>query len=174
MRHLAAIFVLALASASALSQAPAKPEAELKAISYLVGNFDAENTITMGPETAKDNGTCVSKWALKDRYIRMEVAGTMGSYGPYEGLMLLTYNEMSKKYEAAWFDSMGGQSLRAVGQIEGGKLTLVSDAFAAGGPEMRFRMTYSQRDAKTVDFRLDAKVGDADWSPQLVSVYRRK
>lgn len=158
-----------------MAQEPApRPDAELKAIEYLVGKFDTKDKMHMSPtETVESKGTSDSKWVLMKRYISMDNTGTMGGV-PFEGHMMVTYNEMAKRYEASWFDSMGGASLKASGQIKDGTLEMVSEPYSPGGPPMIFRLSYKPIDAKSFNFKLEMKVGEADWSNVITSVYTKK
>ncbi len=171
---LMSILLLVACVGSRAQEMPPQPEAELKAISYLVGEFETTDTMHM-PDGSKmeSKGKATSKWALMDRYVHMMVAGEMGPGMKFEGMFMITYNEVDKQYEASWFDSMGGQSIKAKGQITDGKLVLTSDTFKYMEQEMTFRLTYSKIDDKSLSFMLEMKIGE-EWMTQLSSVYKKK
>lgn len=169
--------LLLIACVGALAQEmqmPPKPEAELKAINYLVGEFDTTDTMHM-PDGSKmeSKGKATSKWTLMDRYVQMNVAAEMGPGNKFEGLFMITYNEVDKQYEASWFDSMGGQSIKAKGQMTDGKLAMTSETFKYMEQEMTFRLTYTKIDEKSFNFTLEIKMGE-EWMTQLSSVYKKK
>lgn len=171
----ATALVAALFSACFAQQAPPRP-AELDKLDFIAGDFDCVDTFTMpaGEKTEVKSKT-VSKWALDKRYIRYETFGEMPGMGKFEGMMMLTWNELIGKYEATWFDSAGGWSIKAHGdKVENDTLVLTSEEETI--PEMgtmQFRLTYKKLDAKKVEFKLDMKMGD-DWMNQMTSVLTRK
>ena len=165
---------IALASVSMAQEPAPRPDAELKAIEYLVGKFDTKDKMHMSPtETVESKGTSDSKWVLMKRYISMDNTGTMGGV-PFEGHMMVTYNEMAKRYECSWFDSMGGASLKAKGQIKDGVLEMVSDPYDAGGPPMIFRLSYKPVNKHEVSFKLEMKMGEGAWTDVISSTYMKK
>lgn len=74
----------------------------------------------------KSNGTSKCTMVMGGRYLMEEVKGTsMGM--PFEGLMLLGYDNTLKRYDSTWIDSMGTSISSSHGTMKDGKLELSGD-----------------------------------------------
>jgi hypothetical protein len=173
---LTTIFVCAALAVCVAQQEPPRP-AELDKLDFLTGEFTQIDTVTgpTGEKTeVKDNKSSV-KWSLGKRYIHAEYFGDMPGMGKFEGLMMISWNELISKYEGTWFDSTGGWHIKASGTFENDTLVLTSEAEEMpGAGKMFFRMSYKKLDAKKIEFKLDMKMADADWSNMMTSIMTRK
>ena len=155
-------------------QMPPRP-AELDKLEFMAGDFDEATTMTMPTgEKVETKGAVSAKWTLGKRYIRSENTGEMPGMGKFEGMLMLTWNELIGKYEGTWFDSMGGWHLKASGMLENDTLTLISEEVEyPGAGKMQFRMSYKKLDAKKIEFKLDLKM-DGEFANQMTSIMTRK
>lgn len=157
-------------------QMPPRPDAELAKLNFLTGEFDQTDTYAdpASNEKIEVKSKTSSKWVLSKRYVRSEYFGEMPGMGKFEGMMMLTWNEVASKYEATWFDSTGGWHIKAQGAFEGETLTMISEEEEMPGMgKTQFRLSYKKVDDKKVEFKLDMKAG-ADWSNIMTSMMTRK
>ena len=73
-----------------------------------VGTWDAEVTMWMDPKAppSKSKATSQVRMLLGGRYQEATNKGDFGGM-PFEGISLLAYNNMTKKFENTWIDNMG-------------------------------------------------------------------
>lgn len=83
---------------------PAKEHAEL---AKQVGDWDADcETYMPGSPVMKSKGSAKISMIMGGRFLREEFKGTMMGQ-PFEGIMLLGYDNNLKRYDSMWIDSMG-------------------------------------------------------------------
>jgi hypothetical protein len=97
----------------------AKPGENHKLLAGLVGTWNYTVKMWMNPDpNAKpevSKGTATRKAALDGHYFLFEVSGKMQMPGPdgkmkdmdFKGMSIEAYNNVTKKFEAAWMDNMG-------------------------------------------------------------------
>jgi hypothetical protein len=74
-----------------------------------IGEWDmaVESMNPMEPgKSEKSGGTTVSKAIMGGRFVVSEIKSTMMGM-PFEGMEICGYNNVSKKFESSWIDSMG-------------------------------------------------------------------
>jgi hypothetical protein len=74
----------------------------------IVGTFDARVRSWMDPAKPPEDttGTSVNGWTLGNRFVEQKYEGTMMGQ-PFTGMGYVGYNNVKKKYESVWMDSMG-------------------------------------------------------------------
>jgi len=86
------------------SMAPGSKHAEL---AKQVGEWDTDCEQFMpGMPVQKTKGSATITMIMNGRYLREEFKGTMMGQ-PFDGLMLLGYDNNLKRYDSTWIDSMG-------------------------------------------------------------------
>ena len=72
--------------------------------------MDSSVTATMDPSKPpeKSEGTSEGMLLLGGRFVQVQHHGTMMGQ-PFEGVMLLGYDNLRKKYTSSWVDNMGTQ-----------------------------------------------------------------
>lgn len=150
------------------------PPKELNAVAFLMGNFTANMTFHMGPETSPSKGTIKCVKALGGMWIEAFHTYDMGGMKML-GRHLLTYDPAQKMYVGYWFDQAAPGAMELSGKLNGNTLTLISKPVAVPGMEgmQTFRATYVKKDAKHVTFRLETKAG-AKWEPAIVGTFTKK
>lgn len=83
---------------------PAKEHAEL---AKSVGDWDADcETYMPGSPVMKSKGSAKISTIMGGRFLREEFKGTMMGQ-PFDGIMLLGFDNNLKRYDCMWIDSMG-------------------------------------------------------------------
>ncbi|MBI5442207.1 MAG: DUF1579 domain-containing protein [Deltaproteobacteria bacterium] len=85
----------------------ATPGATHRLLASLAGAWTTRTTAWMEPgqPPVEGTGTCRQKMLLGGRYLQQEYAGEMMGK-PFEGVNLLGYDNVTKKYQSVWIDSM--------------------------------------------------------------------
>jgi Protein of unknown function (DUF1579) len=80
-----------------------KPAAELKFVEPLIGTWDAEVKMWMGPgEPMVSKGVMVNDWVLGGRWLRHAYRGDEN----FEGSGYFGFNKTTGKFEGLWIDTM--------------------------------------------------------------------
>lgn len=113
------------------AMAAGAPGAAHKAIEPLVGEWNVEVKTWMAPDAPPTvtKGSAKASWILDKRFIQEEFKGEfMGQ--PFNGLSLLGYDNMKKKYSSLWLDSMHTAMFVTEGEAsEGGKVIKLEGSF---------------------------------------------
>ena len=122
-------------------QSPSGPsEADMKAcieaatpgpmhqhLAQSVGTWSGKTTMWMAPGAEPQSGTCTSTCsaAMDGRFTTVEVAGDVPGMGPFSGLGIYGYDNVSKKFQSCWIDNMGTQIMNGTGTLspDGNTLT---------------------------------------------------
>ena len=121
----------------------ATPGEAHKALSNLIGTWDAKITSYMDPsgKPTEEKGTSTYRSIMDGRYILEEVESQfMGQ--PFKGMGLYGYDNGSKKYVSTWVDSMGTGIMTGTGTSDDGGKTInwTSRAFdPMTGKEQNYR-----------------------------------
>lgn len=87
----------------------AQPGPEHKKLQALAGEWTTEIKMRMGgPDSPWENHTGHSKIqsALGGRYLIEKFTAELGMMGKMEGLLILSYNNLTEEYESIWMDNM--------------------------------------------------------------------
>ena len=135
------------------------PPAELKHVSYMVGNWKCSGTaMGMDGSPSKMSGTAKVSLSL-DRYIEWNTDDNIEGMGPIKGKFMLSYDSMSKKWQGTWFDTMSSLPLNLSGQMKGNVLTMMSGEMPdmMGGKTV-YRVTYTKKSANNIEMKVDFKM----------------
>jgi hypothetical protein len=139
----------------------AQPGEDHKIIQQFAGQWQAEMQMWMDPAQKEPR---VSKGTLEvtplhgGRYVRGEFKGTFDMPGPdgkmqsmpFTGTMLWGYNNVEKRYESTWMDSMSTGIMMSTGQASADGKSVESRAeFRMPGPDGKMA-TYKQRELVTM------------------------
>lgn len=93
--------------AMAAMEAYAKPGPEHAKLKALEGTWDAKITMWMDPKAPpmEMSGKTENKMVM-DRYLQQQFTGDMGGM-PFQGMGIVAYNNVLKKYQSTWIDNMG-------------------------------------------------------------------
>jgi hypothetical protein len=84
-----------------------------------VGEWTGKNTMWMGAGSDPIETTCTSTvTSLMDgRYFQVEMKGEMPGMGPYRGLGLYGFDNVSQKFSSTWIDNHGTGMMQGTGTI---------------------------------------------------------
>lgn len=71
----------------------------------LAGNWKTSVKTWMGPEPTLSEGTCERTMIMGGRYLESKYTGDMMGM-PFEGMEILTYDNMKKQFTSMWIDNM--------------------------------------------------------------------
>lgn len=122
-----------------------------KALSNMVGTFDAKVTMYQAPGAPPQvsSARSVSQWVLGNRYVQENVTGTfMGM--PFEGIGYTGYDNGKKQYVGTWIDNFGTGVMTSTGSTsDNGKTwkfkSITTDPMT--GKDMPGEMTMTMADA---------------------------
>jgi hypothetical protein len=102
---------------------PGEPHARL---AKGAGTWHGTQQLWMGPGMEPMSSTCTSTVSslMDGRYAKCEVAGEMPGMGPFNGLGLTGFDNVSKKFVASWVDNMGTGIMYGTGDLSGDGKTL--------------------------------------------------
>jgi len=147
------------------------PEAELKAVAFMNGNFKADLTFSFGGQDTKGTGSIKSEMGLNGRFQRAMHSYVMEPGQPaMEGMQMLTYNPDKKKYVSHWFDGTSPTAIEMSGDLKDGTLTVSGDADMMG-QKMKMRATY-KKTADGFSFVLEMDQGGT-WSKLISGTYKK-
>ncbi len=102
-----------------------KPGPEHKVLEPLVGKWTTHVKWWMDPAAPPEesDGTGEVKWIMEGRYLQESHKGTsMGK--PFEGMGLVGFDNMKKKYVSTWIDNMGTGITTSQGMYDAAKKTI--------------------------------------------------
>lgn len=83
------------------------------------GTWQGKTTMWMFPGSEPMKSECVSKATsiLDGRYIRVEITGEMPGMGPFNGIGVYGYDNVSGKYVSTWIDNHSTGILNGTGEV---------------------------------------------------------
>jgi len=94
----------------------------------MIGTWDVQTSVWFGPGDPMVSGGKVTKrWALGGRFLLQDYEGDETPMGRFFGKGMLGYNNISKRYQSVWIDTMSTAMLVQTGDWEGDALVLVGD-----------------------------------------------
>lgn len=83
------------------------------------GTWQGTNTMWMGPkaEPIETESTTTITPVLDGRFIRLEMKGEMPGMGPYHGLAVQGYDNVSQKFISTWIDNMSTSMAQGEGEL---------------------------------------------------------
>lgn len=148
--------ILMTTAAMQAQMGPPTPAPELKKLDFMVGNWSAEGTMTMGP------GTPTSKWTtnthaewMQGNFFLVENSDMdLGPMGKGKEVAYLGYDPERKMYTYRAFNSMG-EAEDSTGNVDGDTWTWTSDEHMNGMTmKGRFTMKVLSPTSYTMKFEL--------------------
>jgi hypothetical protein len=159
--------------------AAAMPGEMHKWLAHRTGEWDMEVVTTnpMDPsQTEKTAGTSKSHAIMDGRFILTEVKATMMGQ-PFEGFEITGYNNVTKKFESAWIDSMGTGIFNSTGTYDEKtkQLTMAGEMVdAASSQKVGMRSVITIKDNDHSTFEMFGPGMDGKESKVLTINYTRK
>ena len=173
------IFVAALTCAYSQDTAGAqeidmKAPAEMKNLEFLLGQWTGKETYHFGGTASKSDGSITATMTMSGRFVQGVHRSTIPNEGPFEGLHLVTYDSVAKKYRAWWFDSASSEPMEMEGSLIGNKLVMTSKPSKAPGMEnVIFRSTFEKKSDKSLGFLLEMQMS-GNWTTAIEATYTKK
>ncbi len=84
-----------------------------------VGVWQGKNTMWMAPgaEPMKSESTSTFTSIMDGRYVKCETAGEMPGMGPYNGMGIYGFDNVSKKFVSNWVDNHSTGIMNGVGEL---------------------------------------------------------
>jgi hypothetical protein len=84
-----------------------------------VGVWQGKTTMWMGPggDTMKSECTSTVSKMMDGRYVKVELAGEMPGMGPYTGLGIHGFDNVTQKFVANWIDNHGTGLMTGTGDL---------------------------------------------------------
>ena len=134
IRGIAAWLLVATATLSAQSAAPAKPGPEHQKLSAFVGTWNSEGTSQESPygPAGKVSAVETYEWLPGGFFLSHKWDVKQGSL-QFQGMEIIGYDARNKAYTSRFFDSLGNSgTLR--GRVQGNAWTWTGDSDVAGKP----------------------------------------
>jgi Protein of unknown function (DUF1579) len=122
----------------------ATPGKEHKALAAMAGEWDITTKYRMGPNEGWQDGkaTCTYKSVMGGRWVIQEFKSEFGGM-PFEGLQILGYDNMKKKYVSSWRDNFSTWAVHTEGtaSADGKTITLTGQMVDLMTPKGRTMKT---------------------------------
>ncbi|HJQ79523.1 MAG TPA: DUF1579 domain-containing protein [Lacipirellulaceae bacterium] len=172
------LFIVACQSNAQESPEMPSPQKEHQWLNKLVGEWDTEGEMQMGPgaDPIKSTGTDSARmlggfWLVSD--VKGEVMGTS-----IEARLTLGYDPAKKKYVGTWIDSMTSYMWNYEGSVDdtGKILTLNTEGpgFHGGGQMTKFKEVIEIKNKDERTFTSSFQEEDGTWTKMMSVTYRRK
>ncbi len=146
-----------------------------------VGSWRGKNTMWCGPDSEPTTIDCTNTIAalLDGRFTKCEMAGEIPGMGPYSGLAITGYDNVSKKFVCSWIDNFGTGMALGEGDLSAdGKVLTWNFTFNCPIQKkpvvMRQVETDTGKDSKTVEsFGPDPKTGK-EFKMMRIELVKRK
>lgn len=106
----------------------ATPNENHRVLDQVVGNWDYTSKMWMSPAAPPEEstGTSQAQWVMDGRFVQQNVHGqSMGQ--PFDGTMVLGYDNAKKSYVGTWYDNMGTGMMNSTGQFDPTTKTLTQN-----------------------------------------------
>jgi len=155
----------------------AMPGEPHKQLASLAGSWKTTTKEWMEPgkPPTESTGMCEYKVLLDGRYVQQECTGEMMGE-PFTGIGTHGYDNLTKKYETTWIDSMGTGIFKMEGtaSADGKTITLKGGHPEPGGGHMRHRAIWKFPDANTQIFEMYGAHGQDKETKMMEITYTRK
>jgi hypothetical protein len=109
-------------------EAAGMPGSQHAEMMKMVGTWKAKNQMWMAPGT--EAMVSEGEWhvsSMMGRYLKTEVKGDMPGMGPFEGLAIMGFDNVSQQYVMSWFDNMGTGIMQGTGSMSADGKTMTSN-----------------------------------------------
>ena len=147
-------------------------------LAKLEGTWDVKTKSWMDPSQPPEEttGSCEFRMVLGGRYLEQRFQGTaMGQ--PFSGIGYTGFDNVKKKYEAYWIDSLGTGMLVMTGSLDkGGKKTVYTGSMLdpTNGKKVAIKSVDTEVDADTLLFEMWMSGPDGKMAKSMEMTYTRK
>ena len=157
-----------------MEMGPMGPPEQLKEIAYMVGDWDIDVDLRMGPEAPWTSSVATASLEpiLNGGAYQMVFKGNMMDMD-FEGRMLYTYDREENRYEGTWIDTIACRESTSVGGFQDGKLVLEGVDLHAG-QKIWMRMTHDKRGDNEYVWTMESSIDGENWYTSMKMAYTRK
>ena len=147
-------------------------------LAKLEGTWTVKTKSWMDPSQPPEEttGSCEFRMVLGGRYLEQRFQGTaMGQ--PFSGIGYTGFDNVKKKYEAYWIDSLGTGMLVMTGSLDkGGKKTVYTGSMLdpTNGKKVAIKSVDTEVDADTLLFEMWMSGPDGKMAKSMEMTYTRK
>jgi hypothetical protein len=147
-------------------------------LAKLEGTWNVKTKSWMDPSQPPEEttGSCEFRMVLGGRYLEQRFQGTaMGQ--PFSGIGYTGFDNVKKKYEAYWIDSMGTGMMVMSGTLDkGGKKTVYTGSMLdpTNGKKVAIKSVDTEVDADTLLFEMWMSGPDGKMAKSMEMTYTRK
>lgn len=130
--------------------AAATPGEQHKRLAEDVGTWHGKNTMWMGPRTEpiESESTTTISSLYDGRFTKLDMKGEIPGMGPYHGLAIHGFDNISKKFVATWIDNLSTGFANGEGELSKDGKTLTW-TFACNCPLKKTPITMRQVETTT-------------------------
>jgi hypothetical protein len=94
-----------------------------------VGSWDGKTSMVMAPNAPAIESTCTTTVTsiMDGRYVQVDVAGEMPGMGPYKGMYIYGFDNVSQEFVATAIDNMGTGVMHGTGELSADGKTLTTN-----------------------------------------------
>ena len=153
------------------------PDAHHESLGRFVGDWNAEVTFRMGPDAPEETsvGRQKSEMIYDGRFLRSTFEGDMGGM-PFEGMSLMGYDKIEKKFVSIWVDSMSTMIFMESGTYDEATKTYTMTASFTDpmGQKVKSKHVMRYESADRYVFEMHEAKGGGDWFNSGTIVYTRR
>ncbi|MFH2050780.1 MAG: DUF1579 family protein [bacterium] len=175
MMFMACVMLMPMTLMAQDEMPPMGAPVEMKALAFLVGDWDAEMEWLMDTTQGwvKSTGTCTYSYILDSAAMKMDFKSEfMGM--PFTGLAIETYDRESKVWQSTWIDNMGARTTIMTG-TRGNNGSLFEGKELYQGKESHMRMFTSNETETSFDWKMEQSMdGGKTWMESGRAKYTKK
>jgi hypothetical protein len=147
------------------------PADALAKLSFMQGDWAGKQDFnTNGGPAMVGDATDRINLGIAGKYVCEMLSTTLPGRKPTDTRHFISYDKLTGKYKAWWFNDTSYHPMELTGDLAGNKLVLMSDS-SAPGPVLR--ATYESPSADKLTFLLEMKNGD-NWTRLFLTTYAKK
>ncbi len=150
--------------------------AALEKLAFMKGDWSGQQEFNpQGGPAMVGEATNRVETAVGGRYLSEVLATTLPGRKPSDSRHFISFDPVSGKFVAWWFNDTAIGPLVLEGEVAGSTLVLTTKAPATGAPAPTvLRATYESAAADTLVFRLEMQGKDGSWTRLFTTTYKRK
>jgi hypothetical protein len=153
------------------------PDEHHEVLERFVGEWDAEATFRMGPDQPESTsmGSQSSEMVYDGRFVKSIYRGDFGGM-PFEGMSLMGYDKIKKKYVSLWVDSMSTMIYTDSGSYdaESESFTMKTTMTDPMGREVQAKHVMRFEGDDRIVFEMHESVDGGEWFQNGTLVYTRR
>ncbi len=171
----ACLIIMPMASMAQEEMPPMGPPEEMKALAFLVGEWEADMEWLMDTTQGwvPSKGTCTYSYILDGAVMQMDFRSEMMGM-PFNGFAFETYDRENKKWQSTWMDNMGARITLMTGtRANNGSVFFGNEKYLGEAYDMR--MSTSNETEKSFEWIMEQSWdGGKTWKETGRASYKKK